>query len=106
MDKIRFCKFCKTDIKKVLLYDHIIPKRHKIIENRFIMNCMTFLSDKKIKNDEWREHTNSEQHLELGKKFIVESAIKIVIIIIVMIVITRRNQEKRPKWVEGLNTFW
>ena len=53
------------EINKSLLFDHIISKEHRDIENYFIMKCMTYCErcDKEIKNDEWREHICSEKHL-------------------------------------------
>ena len=52
--------------KKSLLYDHIISKEHKDIEEYFIMKSMTNgeYSYKEGENNEWREHILSEEHLE------------------------------------------
>ena len=65
LDKITYCKLCSIEINKSLLFDHIISKEHKDIEDYFIMKCMTYCEccDKEIKNDEWREHICSEKHL-------------------------------------------
>ena len=44
----------------------IIQKNHKEIENYLIINCMTYceLCSKEIRNDEWRKHIISEDHLK------------------------------------------
>ena len=70
MDKITFCKICRTEVNKTRLCDHINSKGHKDIENYLIIKCMTYCEycDKEIKNDEWREHINSEKRLELREK--------------------------------------
>ena len=66
LDKITFCRICSIEINKSLLYDHIYSKEHKDIEDYFIRKCMTYCGkcNKEIKNDEWREHTLSEEHLK------------------------------------------
>ena len=72
MDKIRICKICSIEVNKSLLFDHINSKEHKDIEKFFIMKYMTYCesSSKEIKIDEWREHVNSEKHLEFeGKNY-------------------------------------
>ena len=53
-----------------MLYEHINSKEHKEIEDYFIRKCMTYcgLCCKEIRNDEWREHTISEKHLEFEEK--------------------------------------
>ena len=65
LDKITNCKLCSIEINKSLLFDHIISKERRDIEDYFIMKCMTYCEccDKEIKNDEWREHICSEKHL-------------------------------------------
>ena len=71
LDKIIFCKKCSIEIKKSLLYDHINSKEHKDIEDYFISRGMNYceICIGEIKNDEWREHILSEDHLErAGKK--------------------------------------
>ena len=72
MDKIVFCKICRVEINKPLLYDHINSKEHRDVESYFIVKCMTYceLCNKEIINDEWREHIISEKHLSLeGMKY-------------------------------------
>ena len=72
MDTIIVCKLCRTELNKLLLYNHNNSKEHKDIENYFIMKCMTYfeLCNKEIKKDECREHITSEKHLVLeGKKY-------------------------------------
>ena len=70
MKDITFCKVCSIQINKSLLYEHIISKEHKDIENYFIRKCMTYcdLCCKEKRNDHWREHTVSEKHLEFEEK--------------------------------------
>ena len=65
LDKITYCKLCSIEINKSLLFEHIISKEHRDIEDYFIIKCMTYCErcDKEIKNDEWREHICSEKHL-------------------------------------------
>ena len=70
MKDIIFCKICSIEINKFMLYEHINSKEHKEIEDYFIRKCMTHcdLCCKEIRNDEWREHTISETHLEFEEK--------------------------------------
>ena len=70
MDKIMICKICRIEVNKSLLFDHNNSKEHKDIEKYFIMKCMTYCEScsKEIKIDEWREHVNSEKHLEFEDK--------------------------------------
>ena len=70
MKDITFCKICSIAIIKSLLYGHINSNEHKEIEDYFIRKCMTYcdLCCKEIRNDEWREHTISEKHLEFHEK--------------------------------------
>ena len=74
MKGITFCKICSIEINKSLLYEHINSKEHKDIADYFIRKCMTYcdLCCKEIRNDEWREDTISEKHLEFEEKNIVE----------------------------------
>ena len=67
MDKVMIYKICRIEINEALLYDQINSKEHKDIENYFIMKCLTYCEhcDKEVKNDEWGEHTISENHLDL-----------------------------------------
>ena len=70
MDKRTFCKNCSIEVNKSLFLDHISSKEHKVIENHFAMNFMTYCEycDKETKTDVWREHLIWEKHLELAEK--------------------------------------
>ena len=70
MDKIMFCKSCSVELNKAFVYNHFNSEEHKDIENFFILKCTTYCDycDRKIKNDELREHITSGKHLELEEK--------------------------------------
>ena len=70
LDKIIFCKNGGIEINKSLLYDHIKSKEHTDIQVNFIRKCMTYCekSVKETKNDIWRKHILSEEHLEHADK--------------------------------------
>ena len=70
MKDLTLSKVCSTEINKPLQYEKINSMEHKEIEEYFITKCMTYcyLCCKKIKNNEWREHTISEKHLDFEEK--------------------------------------
>ena len=42
MKNITFCRICSIEIYKTLLYEHIISKEHKEIEDYLIVRGMTY----------------------------------------------------------------
>ena len=65
-----FWEICSIEVNIALLYKHINSKEHKDIEYYLIKSCMTYckVCKKEIRNDEWREHEISENHLEIEKQ--------------------------------------
>ena len=65
-----FCENCSFEVNIALLYRHINSKENKKIENYLIKNSMTYseVCEKEIRNDEWREHIISVNHLEKEEK--------------------------------------
>ena len=65
-----FCEICSIEANITPLYKHINSKEHKQIENYLIKNSMTYceVCKKEIRNDEWRDHCISENHLNIEKK--------------------------------------
>ena len=70
MKNITFCRTCKIEINKVLLYEHINSKEHKELEDYLIVIGMTYceLCSKEIRNDDWSKHIISEEHLAIEDK--------------------------------------
>ena len=60
-----FCRICSIEINKVLLYEHCNSKEHKENEDYLIVMGMAYcdLCNKEIRNDEWRKHMFSENHM-------------------------------------------
>ena len=61
-------------MNKTLPNDHIDSKEQKDVEDCFIGRRMTYFEkcNKEVKNEEWREHILSYNHLEraVGKKIV------------------------------------
>ena len=71
LDKIRIPRICNSEVHKLLLYDHINSKGHREKEKYLNMKRMAYCDRcrKKIKNDEWRQHIISSEHLlRIGEK--------------------------------------
>ena len=68
-DKI-FCEICSIEVNIALLYKHINSKELKDIEHYLIKKGMTYceVCKKEKRNDKWREHSISENHLEIEKR--------------------------------------
>ena len=73
MKSITFCRNCSIE-KKTHPYEHISSKEYNENENYLIVRGMTFCEfcSKEIRNDEWRKHIVSEEHLEFEHKVIVK----------------------------------
>ena len=69
-EDIKFCKIYSIEINKSLLYEHNNSTEHRDIEKYFIVKCMTYceVCNKEIRNDVWREHLISANHLKIGLK--------------------------------------
>ena len=65
-----FSEIRSIEVNIALLYKHINSKEHKEVENYLIKRGMTYCEacKKEIRNDEWREHGISENHLNIEKK--------------------------------------
>ena len=65
-----FCEICSIEVNIALLYKHINSKEHKDIEYYLIKKGMTYcdVCKKEIRNDEWRDHVISVNHLEKEEK--------------------------------------
>ncbi len=65
LPKEKFDGLCNGSVDKVLLYEHCNSKEHKENEDYLIVMGMTYcdLCNKEIRNDEWRKHIFSENHM-------------------------------------------
>ena len=71
LDKIRIPRICNSEVHKSLPYDHTNSKGHrekeKYLDMKRVTNCDR--CRREIKNDEWRQHIISSEHLlRIGEK--------------------------------------
>ena len=63
-----FCEICIIEVNIALLNKHNNSKEHKETETYLIRKGMTYceVCKKEKRNDEWREHSISENHTQIG----------------------------------------
>ena len=69
MKEKTFCEIRSNEVNIALLYKHIKSKEHKEFENYLTRKGMAYceVCIKETRNDEWREHSISKNHLEIEK---------------------------------------